>query len=57
MVSEPLMNEICLMAENNSMVLLVDEYDSPLNANLGNPEVFNEIREAIRDFYLGFVKK
>ena len=51
-----LMNEICLMAENNSMVLLVDEYDSPLNANLGNPEVFNEIREAIRDFYLS-VKK
>ena len=44
------------MAENNSMVLLVDEYDSPLNANLGNPEVFNEIREAIRDFYLS-VKK
>ena len=47
-----LMNKICLMAEVNSMVLLVDEYDSPLNANLGNQNVLNDIRDAIRDFYL-----
>ena len=47
-----LLNKICLMAAVNSMVLLVDEYDSPLNANLGNPDVLNEIRKAIRDFYL-----
>ena len=46
-----LMNRICLMAEDSSMVLLVDEYDSPLNANLGNPEVFSGIRKAIYDFY------
>ena len=46
-----LMNRICLMAGNSSMVLLVDEYDSPLNANLGNPEVFSGIRKAIYDFY------
>ena len=51
-----LMNEICLMAENNSMVLLVDEYDSPLNTNLGNQNILNDIRKAIRDFYLS-VKK
>ena len=47
-----LMNKICLMAEVNSMVLLVDEYDSPLNTNLGNQNVLNDIRKAIRDFYL-----
>ena len=47
-----MMNKICLAAEDRSMVLLVDEYDSPLNANLGRPEVFDGIREAIRDFYL-----
>ena len=46
-----LMNRICLMAENSSMVLLVDEYDSPLNESLGNPEVFSGIRKAIYDFY------
>jgi len=47
-----LMNKICLMAEVNSMVLLVDEYDSPLNTNLGNQNILNDIRKAIRDFYL-----
>ncbi|MDY3144756.1 MAG: AAA family ATPase [Succinivibrionaceae bacterium] len=47
-----MMNKICLAAGDRSMVLLVDEYDSPLNANLGRPEVFDGIREAIRDFYL-----
>ena len=46
-----LMNRICLMAENSSMVLLVDEYDSPLNESLGNPEVFSGIRKAVFDFY------
>ena len=34
------------------MVLLVDEYDSPLNTNLGNQNILNDIRKAIRDFYL-----
>ena len=47
-----LMNKICLMAEVNSMVLLVDEYDSPLNTNLVNQNILNDIRKAIRDFYL-----
>ena len=46
-----LMDEITMNMDIGSTVLLIDEYDCPLNANLDNPEVFNGIRKAIRDFY------
>ena len=37
--------------ELNSLVLLIDEYDSPLNLNLQNKTVFEGIRYKIRGFY------
>ena len=46
-----LMDEITMNMDIGSTVLLIDEYDCPLNTNLGNQEVFNGIRKAIRDFY------
>ena len=46
-----LMNEITSNADIDSTVLLIDEYDSPLNDNLNNPELFNKIHAAIRYFY------
>lgn len=42
---------VCNSNEENSIVLLVDEYDSPLSANLNNPGVFSEIQSSIHDFY------
>ena len=46
-----LMEAICRKSKDNSVVLLVDEYDSPLCANLNNPEVFARIQNSIHDFY------
>ena len=46
-----LMDQITINSDLDSIVLLIDEYDSPLNTNLGNQELFSEIREAIHDFY------
>ena len=46
-----LMNEITSNADIDSTVLLIDEYDSPLNDNLNNPELFSKIHAAIRYFY------
>ncbi|MCF0253414.1 MAG: AAA family ATPase [Duodenibacillus sp.] len=43
--------EICQSAPAHSIVLLIDEYDSPLSANLDNPIVFDELRSELRDFY------
>ena len=45
------MDQITINSDLDSIVLLIDEYDSPLNTNLGNQELFSEIREAIHDFY------
>ncbi len=35
----------------NSLVLLVDEYDTPLTSCLNNPELFNSVQVALSDFY------
>jgi hypothetical protein len=35
----------------NSLVLLIDEYDAPLNAALDNPELFAEVRRYMTRFY------
>ena len=37
--------------EPNSLVLLVDEYDTPLTSCLNNPELFNSVQIALSDFY------
>ncbi|MFR8816581.1 MAG: AAA family ATPase [Parasutterella sp.] len=37
--------------EPNSLVLLVDEYDTPLTSCLNNPELFNSVQVALSDFY------
>ena len=38
--------------EPSSLVLLVDEYDAPLNSHLDNPEFFNQIRNMLSGFFL-----
>lgn len=35
----------------SSLVILIDEYDAPLTANLDKAEVFSEIRDILSDFY------
>ena len=35
----------------SSLVLLVDEYDAPLNSHLDNTEFFNQIREMLSGFF------
>lgn len=37
--------------EPNSLVLLVDEYDTPLTSCLNNPELFNSVQVALSEFY------
>lgn len=34
-----------------SLVLLIDEYDAPLNACLNKPELFEEVRKVLQEFY------
>ena len=46
-----LFREIAVRAEDLSLVLLIDEYDAPLNFNLQNKEVFSAINLQIRSFY------
>lgn len=38
--------------ESNSLVVLVDEYDSPLTSCIGNEALFEDIRAEISDFFL-----
>ncbi len=38
----------------NKIVVLVDDYDAPLNKNLQKPEVFKEIKEAVGLFFRSF---
>lgn len=38
--------------DNNSLVLLIDEYDAPLSSTLDQPEVFAAIQLLLSDFYL-----
>ena len=35
----------------NEIVLMVDDYDAPLNQNLDNPALFEELRETVRSFF------
>ena len=37
--------------ESNSLVLLIDEYDTPLTSCLNDPELFNSVQDALSDFY------
>lgn len=37
--------------ESNSLVLLIDEYDTPLTFCLDDPELFNSVQDALSDFY------
>ena len=38
----------------NKIVVLVDDYDAPLNKNLQKPDVFKEIKEAVCLFFSAF---
>lgn len=40
-----------VLLKDEKIVLLIDEYDAPLTANLDNKEAFNKIRESLSDFY------
>ena len=37
--------------DNNSLVLLIDEYDAPLTHNINRPRKLNEIMDLLNDFY------
>lgn len=37
--------------ESNTLVLLIDEYDSPLTSCLNDPDLFNIVQDALSDFY------
>lgn len=41
---------VCRKSQDTSLVLLIDEYDSPLSANLNNPDVFESITSRMRSF-------
>ena len=51
-----LFRKIVMRAEDQSLVLLIDEYDSPLDLNLQNSEVFQAIRVQLRSLY-GIIKR
>ncbi len=36
---------------SNSLVVLIDEYDAPLTASLGNAELFEDVRSELSNFY------
>lgn len=42
---------VCRKSQDTSLVLLIDEYDSPLSANLNNPDVFESITSRMRSFF------
>lgn len=37
--------------QNQSLVILIDEYDYPLTQNIDHPKVFDEIAQTLRSFY------
>lgn len=39
------------LLEDEKIILLIDEYDAPLTANLDNKESFNKIRETLSELY------
>ena len=39
------------LAQDINPVLLIDEYDAPLNACLNRPELFHKVRSELNDFY------
>ena len=45
-------NDALENAEDNSLVLLIDEYDAPLIATMGDANEFNNRRKILSDFFL-----
>ena len=45
-------NDALENAEDNSLVLLIDEYDAPLTATMGDANEFNNRRKILSDFFL-----
>ena len=45
-------NDTLAHTEDNSLVLLIDEYDAPLTATMGDPKEFNNRRKILSDFFL-----
>ncbi|WP_295366078.1 AAA family ATPase [uncultured Succinivibrio sp.] len=39
------------MSEGEQLILLIDEYDRQLTANINNPELYEKFRICLRDFY------
>ena len=44
-------NVFSAMPDGRQLVLLIDEYDCQLTANINNPELYEKFRVCIRDFY------
>ncbi len=44
-------NIFTVMPDEMQIVLLIDEYDRQLTANINNPELYEQFRICIRDFY------
>ena len=44
-------NIFTVMPKNMKIVLLIDEYDRQLTANINNPELYEKFRICLRDFY------
>ena len=44
-------NIFTVMPDNMKIVLLIDEYDRQMTANINNPELYEKFRICIRDFY------
>ena len=46
-----ILNQIAKKIQNNSTVLLIDEYDAPLTHNLDNLDELNNIKKVLNNFY------
>lgn len=46
-----ILDEICMKLKNNSVVLLIDEYDAPLTHHINQPEELNKIIKLLNSFY------
>ena len=44
-------NELFMALKDRQIVILIDEYDCQLTANINNPELYEEFRTCIREFY------
>ena len=44
-------NIFTVMQDKMQIVLLIDEYDRQLTANINNPEIYEKFRVCLRDFY------